>query len=285
MNVQQACLELKQKILTGSENARLEAQVLVAHALRRPRAWLIAHPEYEITSVEQTNLATLAAKLEAGLPLPYVIGSWEFFGLEFQLTPDVLIPRPETELLVAQALDWLRHNPGRRRAADVGCGSGCIGISLAANIPDLHILATDLSADALVVARANALRHKVMGQIEFHQADLLPDLIEQTSLDWKPLDLICANLPYIPTKTLGSLSIYRKEPTMALDGGLDGLQVIRRLFPLAAQHLGPGGLALLEIEARQGAQISALAQAAFPSAAIDILPDLASHDRLLRIFV
>ena len=161
------------------------------------------------------------ARLESGQPLPYVLGAWEFYGLTFELTPDVLIPRPETELLVEQALEWLADRPAPLLAADVGTGSGCIAISLAVHAPQLRLLASDLSWPALQVARSNLARHRVEGQISLLQCDLLPPL----SL---PFDLLVANLPYIPSPVLPGLKLSLSEPPLALDGGLDGLDFIRR---------------------------------------------------------
>ncbi len=172
----------------------------------------MAHPEALLTPKRAAALETLVVRLESGEPLPYVLGSWEFFGLEFEVTPDVLIPRPETELLVERAIVWLQAHPDRRHAADVGTGSGCIGIALAANVPDLQVMATDISSAAVEMARRNAVKNGVGRRMEFLCCDLFPPEVE--------FDLIVANLPYIPTKTLHKLPIYGREPTMALDGGV-----------------------------------------------------------------
>ena len=209
-----------------------------------------------------------------------MLGEWEFYGLTFELTPDVLIPRPETELLVEQALEWLADRPAPLLAADVGTGSGCIAISLAVHAPRLRLLASDLSWRALQVARGNLARHRVEGQISLLQCDLLPPLSV-------PLDLLVANLPYIPSAVLPGLSVSLSEPPLALDGGLDGLDVIRRLLLSAAPGqrpcLAPGGLLLLEIEASQGQAALSLARQSFPGAEIRLLPDLAGHDRALYV--
>jgi release factor glutamine methyltransferase len=215
-------------------------------------------------------------RLEAGEPLPYVIGHWEFYGLDFQLNPAVLIPRPETELLIDQGRLWLQANPNRNWAADVGTGSGCIAVSLAAHHPELRLTATDVSAAALQTARKNATRHSVVQRIRFVQADLLAAL-------QGPFDLICANLPYIPSAELKKLKIFGREPGLALDGGPDGLALIRRLLAQAAHKLAPGGLLLVEIEASQGIQALSLAHHFLPAADSVVLPDLAGRQRLLRV--
>lgn len=264
----------------------LDAQVLLAHVLAKSRTWVLAHPEAELTAEQQEHLEGSVARLQAGEPLPYVLGHWEFFGLEFKVTPEVLIPRPETELLVELALDWLRSHPVARTAIDIGTGSGCIAISLAAHLPDLHIAATDLSNAALQVAHLNAQKHGVADQINFIQADLLHQLRDESSmLTVQPsaFKLISANLPYIPTETLHGLQVFQHEPTVALDGGVDGLDLIRRLLNQAPAYLAPHGLLLLEIEYRQGQQVLALAQEAFPRAKVEVIKDLSGHDRIIRV--
>lgn len=187
----------------------------------------------------------MVQRLERGEPLPYVLGHWEFFGLDFDLTPEVLIPRPETELLVERAIPWLQSSSQRRSIADIGTGCGCIAVSIAKHISSGHILATDISSAALEVARRNANKHHVENQIEFIECDILP----KSFSDERRFDLICANLPYIPTGKLRNLPIYGREPALALDGGDDGLDLFRRLLAIAPKRLAPGGRILLEIEA------------------------------------
>jgi release factor glutamine methyltransferase len=255
---------------------RSEAQVLLAHALRRPRAWVLAHPEAELSKEQQAWLQQALIQRQAGVPLPYILGHWEFFGLDFALTPDVLIPRPETELLVETALAWLKAHPQVHSAVEVGTGSGCIAVALAVHVPALHLTATDCSPAALSVAQHNAQTHQVRERILFRQADLLAGLPG-------PIPLLLANLPYIPTATLHTLPVYGREPTLALDGGAQGLDLIARLLEQAGTRLAVGGLALLEIEAGQGQAVRRLAQGAFPAARIQVLADLAGQDRLLVI--
>ena len=199
-----------------SETPLLDTQVLLAHILGKTRSWVLAHPEQQLSPQEIEEFNRSIKKLKEGIPLPYVLGQWEFFGLEFTLTPDVLIPRPETELLVEQAIDWLYANPERRWAADVGTGSGCIAVTLAHKIEDLKLTAGDISMEALRVAITNAMRHSVEQRIHFVQADLTPP-------SENPYDLICANLPYIPSSELIKLQVFGREPSLALDGGRDGL--------------------------------------------------------------
>ncbi len=285
---------LRSELSQTSESPSLDAQVLLSHVLQRDRAWLLAHHEFLLTPDQDRQVEAAGRRLTAGVPLPYVIGRWEFWGRSFQVTPDVLIPRPETELLVEQAVSWLRAHPERRQAADIGTGSGCIAISLAAELPDLRVLASDISAPALQVAQENARIHQVASRIRFVQCDLLPESRQLSGPDHivhpseglaaeSRFDMICANLPYIPTATLQGLEVHRREPTVALDGGPDGLVQIRRLLALAPGWLAPGGQVLVEIEASQAGQVERLAGRFFPAAALERMQDLAGRDRLLRI--
>ncbi len=258
------------------EDAALATQVLLAHALEKPRAWVLAHPETILTPRQQRLLTRLLGDLALGTPLPYLTGRQEFFGLTFEVSPAVLIPRPETELLVDRALEWLGRHPERRRAADVGTGSGCIAVSLSRGVSDLRILAVDRSWDALRIARRNAALHEVTDQITFLHGNLL-------SAAAGPFDLICANLPYIPSRTLSTLPVAEFEPQLALDGGPDGLDAIRALLVDAPRWLAPGGLLLLEMQYDQGEAVTALAQAHVPGAQIAVHSDLGGLPRLVEI--
>jgi release factor glutamine methyltransferase len=267
---------ISEKIKPFSDTPSMDASVLLAGLLDKPRAWVIAHPEASLVSAERAVLENALKRLEAGEPLPYILGHWEFYGLEFLLNPATLIPRPETELLVEQALEWLKDHPDRRRIADVGTGSGCIAISLACHLPDLRIIATDISGLALQAALANARRHGVSGPINFIQGNLLDGVAAQ-------FDLICANLPYIPAETLRSLPIYNREPDLALDGGADGLDLIRELLRMAPQRLAHGGRLLMEIEANQASIVCFLAGEVFAEQGVSVLKDLAGKERLLVV--
>lgn len=265
-----------------SDTPALDASVLIAQIVNKPRAWVIAHPELTLTTGQKKRLNESLARLESGESFPYVLGHWEFFGLEFDVTPDVLIPRPETELLVEKAIAWLQKSRVRRTIADVGTGSGAIAISIAVNIPDAHILATDISLQALKVAQKNALKFDVARQIDFLQCDLLPRHIDPLSTE-RHFDLICANLPYIPTRTLQNLPIFGREPTLALDGGSDGLDTIRRLLNIGPEWLAPNGMILLEVEATRSIEALNLACDLFSEATIHLHQDLMGRDRLLEI--
>ena len=274
--------DITARLAPTSDTPALDASVLLAHILNKPRTWVMAHPELTLTTQQQKQLDDSLARLERGESFPYVLGHWEFFGLEFDLTPDVLIPRPETELLVEKAIAWLQESPMRRTVADVGTGSGVIAISIATHVPGVHVLATDISNQALEVARKNAIKFEVIDRIDFMQCDLLPSHTDPVSTE-RHFDLICANLPYIPTGTLRNLPIYGHEPTLALDGGIDGMEAIRRLLDIAPGWLAPNGVILLESEATQGMQALNSACAMFSEATIHLHQDLSGRDRLLEI--
>ena len=274
--------DVSTRLASISDTPALDASVLIAHIIEKPRTWVLAHPELTLTAEQQKRLDDSLEQLELGEPFPYVLGRWEFFGLELNVTPDVLIPRPETELLVEKAIAWLQESNVRRTVADVGTGSGAIAVSIAVNVPDAHILATDISRAALEVARRNACKFDVRHHIDFVQCDLLPPHHDPLPTQ-AHFDLICANLPYIPTKTLHDLPIYGREPTLALDGGDDGLDLFRRLMKMAPEWLAPNGLILLEIEATCGVRALNLACDRFSQAEIHLHQDLTGRDRLLEI--
>ncbi len=268
-------IEARKRLEPLSPDAWLEAQLLLAHALQKNRTWVLTHLEIALEAGQQERLDGLLARRLDGVPLPYLLGHWEFFGLDFTVSPDVLIPRPETELLVEQALAWLKNHPGRR-AADVGTGSGCIAVSLAKCQSDLHLVATDQSTSAIKIAAANASRHGVADRIQFLHTNLLDGITG-------PLDLVVANLPYIPSATLEELLVAKYEPLSALDGGPQGLSLIEELLKDASRWWTPGGAILLEIESGQGESAPALAQALLPRARVSLLPDLAGLPRVVKL--
>jgi release factor glutamine methyltransferase len=274
MNIAEALAKAVSRL--SAEDASLDAQILLTHILGKPRSWVLAHSDGELSPAQENEFEVSVNRLANGEPLAYILGRWEFFGLPFDVTPDVLIPRPETELLVERALDWLEHRSNARSAIDVGTGSGCIAISLAVKIPNLHIDATDISPRALDIAKHNADNHDVASRMNFYCCDLLPPFE-------KSYDLIVANLPYIPTETMKTLAVYKNEPVLALDGGSDGLDLVRRLVSLAPRYLTSGGLVLLEIESSQGVAAISFAYDTFSHASIHLHRDLADHDRLIEI--
>ncbi len=265
----------RQQLRVVSERPLSDAQALLAFYLSRQRAAIIAHPEETLTAEQHQHLLGWVNRLAAGEPMAYIVGQWEFYGRCFQVTRDVLIPRPETELLIEQALGWLRANPRAKTVADVGTGSGCIAVTLQLEKPALAICAVDRSFAALRVAGQNANRLGA-NTTAFIQADLL-------SAFQGPFNLVCANLPYIPTKTAAALPVSRFEPLLALDGGPDGLSLVRCLLADAPRWMHPGGCMLLEVEAGHGELAPAAARSLLPTADVQIISDYAGLPRLLKI--
>lgn len=280
-----------------TDRSLVEAERLLAAVLQAERTTLLAHPELALRQAQVQVYAEAVRRRTEGTPLPYILGRVEFFGMELVVTPDVLIPRPETELLVEHAIAWLkaRVDAGIRlrdlTVVDVGTGSGCIALAVAtASIPAIleterpsdpaaapRIVATDISAAALAVARTNALRHDVDAGLHWVQADLLSPLVG-------PIDLILSNPPYVAETEWTELpTSVRQEPEHALLAGPEGLTVIDRLLDQARARLAVGGCLLVEIGARQGDAVRALARTAFPNADVAVLSDLAGRDRLLQI--
>jgi release factor glutamine methyltransferase len=239
----------------GIEAAPLEAEVLLAHVTGTDRVGLYREANRPLSLEEEEKFQELLQRRAAGEPVAYLTGCREFMGLTFRVTRDVLIPRPETELLVEAALELLTGGtvPGEERLflADVGTGSGAIAVSLARYLGKSTIYATDISPAALAVAAENARRQGVAGRIIFLAGDLLSPL--QKVLPPGSLSLVAANLPYIPSAAVGQLmpDVARYEPHLALDGGCDGLELYRRLVPQARELLAPGGYLLMEIDPSQ----------------------------------
>ncbi len=259
-----------------SDSPGLDAQVLVSHVLDRNRSWVVAHPEFYLSQKKLSELKSLLDRRLANEPLPYLIGHWEFYGLDFQVNPLVLIPRPETELLVDKALEWLHKHPRQQSVLDIGTGSGCIAICLAKAIPEINIIAVDFNDDVLDVARANAQTHKVENQIKFIQSDLFKNISGAFSL-------ICANLPYIPTNKLKNLSVSKFEPLEALDGGEDGLAFIKRVITESQGKITKPGLLLLEIESGQKEDVLLFTKRVLPSVSSEVILDGAGLPRLLYV--
>ena len=250
--------------------------ILLGHVLGQDKAWLLAHPEFAVDDRSKSAMELAWSRLCMGEPLAYITGTREFYGLAFKVNPHVLIPRPETELLVENALLWLREHPKSRKAIDIGTGSGCIAVSLASTIKDLSVIATDISPEALQVARQNALHHKVAERIRFLETDLLNGIDET-------FDLVCANLPYIPSKKLTEVNSIAFEPGLALDGGDTGLDHISRLLEQLPTKLNSPGCCLLEIEETLGQEVVSIARQIFPGDQVSLKQDLAGKDRLLVI--
>lgn len=249
---------------------------LIKDIIKQPTSWMLTHPEYPLNPKEEASLNKNLARLLSGEPLAYITGKQSFFGLEFKVNPDVLIPRPETELLVEEGIRKLNSLQRPLVVTDVGTGSGCIAISLAKSLPRSKIYATDISYKALLVAKRNIQDNQVEKQIFLCQTFLLDGIANK-------FDLICANLPYIPTKTLNDLPIIKFEPRLALDGGDNGFALIRRLLESIKKKIQPDGIILLEIEHTQKVLVLDYYRIFFPSASCTISNDLAGLPRLAII--
>jgi release factor glutamine methyltransferase len=263
--------------VAGAASPELDALLLLTAALSMTKAAILVHPERQLGDEERGRFAALVGRRAERVPLAYVLGEREFYGREVAVSPDVLVPRPETELLVELALEFLRERPLAGWVADVGTGSGALAVTLAAERPGPRVVATDCSPAALAVAGANAARHGVAGRVHFVCADVLAGVVG-------PLDVIVANLPYIPSGAIDGLmpEVAQYEPRLALDGGPDGLALNRRLLEQARTRLAPGGLLLLEMGYDQGAALRAEAARLLPGADAAIVKDLAGHDRVVR---
>lgn len=257
----------------GIAAARLEAEILLAYVLSQDRVFLYTHFDAPVNQDEREKFRAVIRRRVRREPLAYIIGQREFMSLSFLVSPEVLIPRPETELLVENAISWC----GDRDLCicDMGTGSGAIAVSLAYYLPAGRFVAVDISSTALDIARRNAERHGV--NVEFYCSDLLNDLDHQ-----REFDLITANLPYIPQEEYLSLpeDVRGFEPRLALLAGGDGLDVYRRFLPQAMERLKTGGCLMLEIGAKQGNAALNLTREFGVSR---LAADLAGRDRLLII--
>jgi release factor glutamine methyltransferase len=270
----------------GSDTPQLDATVLLSFVLGVNKPWLYANPTRELTESEIGHYEELVRRRMRSEPVAYLVGVKSFYGQDIAVDRNVLIPRPETELLVDRVLDYLGSLEGAGRllsVADVGTGSGAIAIALAANMPDLTVYAVDVSTEALAVAAQNVARHGLGGQVQLLSGQLLEPLPA-------PVDVIVANLPYIATADLTTLprQVRDYEPVLALDGGADGLAVIADLLatlalPQERSKLRPGGRVYLEIGAGQGDAARTLVQDLLPDAEVAIVQDYADLDRLLIV--
>jgi release factor glutamine methyltransferase len=277
-------------------SAALAAELLLMHAIGRDRAWVYAHPEVELDAAIRERYFSTIARRAGGVPTQHLTGHQEFWGLEFEVTPDVLIPRPETEHVIEVAIERLGNastagSPRRNEAfriADVGTGSGCIAIALAQEFPAAQISATDISAAALEVARRNALRHGFSSRIEFVECNLLDGVLHGariTNLGSRSFDLIASNPPYIGLCEAPSLSreVRDHEPAIALFGGETGTEIYAPLIAQAAMLLKPGGIVVLELGHNSAKDVSRLL-AAPEWISVSITNDLAGIPRVASAF-
>lgn len=266
----------------GLTSPRLDAEVLLAESLGMDRVGLYTHFDQPLQPRELTRFKKLIQRRLAREPLAYIVGKREFWSLTFKVTADVLIPRPETEVLVAEALQVLvdAKRPTRSwRILEIGTGSGAVSIALAKELPLASLVATDLSGKALAIARENALGYGVQERIQFLQGDLFAPLEEGSQFE-----LILSNPPYVPRSHFASLApeVRDFEPRVALDGGKDGLAFFRRALPRVGEFLQPEGWFLAEIGAGQDPEVRKIAAENPDLDAFDFIPDLAGIKRVFK---
>ncbi len=265
--------------LAKIDDARFEAEVLLRHATGLSRAQLYASLTDEIDLAARQRFESAVAERTTRTPLAYITGTREFYRLEFRVTPDVLIPRPESELLVDAALDHIRQARIRiATVADVGAGSGAVGIALAKHRRGINLICSDVSRDALLVARDNAQRLLRRPNAAFVQGDLLTPLPG-------PFHCVVANLPYIPEERLSQLEpeVAKHEPRVALTPGTRGTELILRLITQLPSRLHPNGVAVLEVDPGQESAIADAARQMLPNADIAVLDDISQQPRAVRI--
>lgn len=264
----------------GNPSARLDAEVLLAHALGTTRVGLYTAFDKPLQEEELARYRELVRRRLFGEPVAYLVGEQEFWSLALHVDARVLVPRRDTETLVEVALELARAPAADevRRIADVATGSGAVALALAKELPEASVVATDASADALAVAAANVARHDLGGRVTLAQGDLLAPLEAAPA----PFDLIVSNPPYVPAGEMDRLQAeVRREPRLALDGGPDGLDVVRRLVPAAFARLRPGGALAVEHGHDQGAAVRALFEGA---GFVDVATarDLGGRERVTR---
>jgi len=270
-------LSRARKILAANniEDASLESELLLRHTLKINRVELYLDLNHELTPEQEEAFWHLVRRRLNGEPTAYITEHREFYGLDFYVDPRVLIPRPESELLVEKALQ-LAQNRSIANIADIGTGCGAIAISLARNLPQTKIYATDISDSALQVARVNCQKHGVLDRICLLPGDMLDPLPE-------PVDLIIANLPYVKELEVFRMRHANFEPKLALSGGGDGLEKIRQLCRQVIMKLRPQGCLLLEIGQGQGETVTTFLYHLFPSALVEVAPDLSGIQRVVSL--
>ena len=265
----------------GIADASVEAELLLGHVLEMSKTQLYTEPETGLTSTGTEHLQYLVRRRLDHEPAAYILGHWEFFGIDFYVDYHTFIPRPETELLVEKAIELVHrisHTGKQITIADVGTGCGAIATSLALALPQAKIYATDISASALRVAEMNCWRHGIKSQVELLQGDLLEPLPQ-------PVDMIVANLPYIKNCEFKDLApeIVNFEPTIALVGGKDGLDKIQQMLEQMSVKLNYGTCFLLEIGQGQGEMVASLTKSYFPQASIELISDLGGIGRIVKV--
>ncbi len=259
---------------SGISEPRREAILLLAFALQKDKTFLIAHSEYKLSTEEENRFQEFLQRRAHREPFQYITGNQEFYGLDFQVTPDVLIPRPETELIVENAIKLL---PEKARFCEVGIGSGCISVAILHNVKTAHAVGLDISENALQVADKNAKRHKVSDRLQLKISDVFEVLKNEK------FDLVVSNPPYIPRRDFKILQaeVREFEPTIALTDGKNGLSIIEKIIKDAPRFLKPYAFLLMEIGFNQAAEVKEMFSPKVWQA-IEILPDLQNLPRMVK---
>ena len=253
--LRQLILELKKYLEDSSETALLDAQLIAGHALGKGRLYLLTHPTEEVSGEKASEIWALAKRRRSGVPMQHITGRQEFMGLDFEVGPQVLIPRPDTEILVEEAIEDLKGHPSPT-ILDIGTGSGAIAVSLAKYLPHAELCAVDISEEALGTARTNAASNGVDKRVRFLLGSLFGPAEDMGGM----FDAIVSNPPYIPEGDIEFLQreVSSHEPRAALDGGADGLDFYRAIVLKAPKFLKPGGMIYLEVGAGQAPEVENL---------------------------
>lgn len=263
----------------GTPSPELAAELLLMHVLHSERGYLYSHSDKELSPEQRRSYFDLIAERLTGKPTQYITGHQEFWGLDFEVTPDVLIPRPETELIVETVLDLAPRHSDPLRIVDVGTGSGCIALALASELPNAQIDAIDISPPALCVAKRNATRLGLDRRVRFKEDNLLTGIL--SSANCCGFDFVVSNPPYVGLSEIDQVQREVKdfEPRLAWGGLERGDKIYRRLFPQAQQALKPGGHVVVEIGYRQRDEVVGLLGAEWTD--VEVRPDLASIPRVI----
>lgn len=265
----------------GADSPRLDAEVLLAHARGCPRIELYTAFEEEAAEPLRESFRELVRRRATGVPVAYLVGHREFFSMSFKVTPDVLIPRPESELLVVRVLDLAKQQTSddTLRIADIGTGSGILAVCCAKHLPKSDVTAIDVSPEALAVAKANAEQHGVSERVQFIHSDLFVE-----HADGSQYDVIVSNPPYVASEEMAGLDVDVRdhEPHLALDGGEQGTEIIARLIPQAAERLKPGGWLLMEVGPDNAALVEQLVADNQQLSLQETIADLAGHLRVVQ---
>jgi len=295
MTISQVCSQAELQIKKTSRSPQLDAEVLLSFVLNKPKEFLYAHPDYHLTKNQHSKFQTLISRRAAGLPIAYLLGHKEFYGLDFMVNKNVLVPRPETELMVDEVLNYIKINLRSKiknlQLIDIGTGSGCIPISIAKNlsrISNIKYYGLDISQPALALAKRNAKLHHVSRKIKFIKSDLLKNILNSLFIIHNSSIIITANLPYLTPAQYRANPDLKYEPRQALLAGSDGLKYYRLLLKQIKNLLrtAPSALPLtvfLEIDPGQTKKIQKVIHSYFPLTPILVQKDLAGLNRLFVV--